>query len=412
MSKKDNAKDKSYLETVSDKIGEIAVHYGFTVVKPPHITSEDISKSKQFRDFDHYGDAEEKVALTRWYMDDRLDLESQPLSIHFKKPMQGSQMRKKAGVEMYGFEVMGSNRATSEALLIKCALAILGELGYSDLYVDINSIGDRESIAKFERELNTHLRKNSAMLNAKTKQEFKKNHYSVLKNITADLKDFMKGAPQPVGSLSENGRLHFKEVLEAIEAFDVMYKIKPNIFSNKLYGTNTVFEIRKGSENGANVDTHGNTTDELLAYGYRYNHLAKKLGGKREIPSMGLTIMVKKSPHTTKKVLIKNIKKPKFYLVQLGPSAKLKALNIVENLRKSKIPVYHSITKDKITGQLNGAEYMKASHVLIMGQKEAIENSIVVRNVLNREQDTVSIEKLPEYLRNLDKPKETQKRKK
>ena len=74
-------------------------------------------------------------------------------------------------------------------------------------------------------------------------------------------------------------------------------------------------------------------------------------------------------------------------------------------LRKQKIPVYHSITKDKISGQLNGAEYMKASHVLIMGQKEAIENSMVVRNIVNREQETISIENLAEYLKNIDTKK-------
>ncbi len=97
-----------------------------------------------------------------------------------------------------------------------------------------------------------------------------------------------------------------------------------------------------------------------------------------------MTILVKKNPKTTKKVLIKNIKKPHLYLVQLGATAKLKALNIVEMLRKQKILVYHSITKDKITGQLNGAEYMKATHVLIMGQKEAIENTMVVQEEILR----------------------------
>jgi histidyl-tRNA synthetase len=407
MSKKDTAKEKSYLESISDKVGEIAVHYGFTVVKPPHITSADISKAKHFKEFDHYNDTDEKIALTRWYMDGRLDLESQPLSIHYKKPLAGGSNRKKPGTELYGFEIMGSNRTTSEALLVKCALAVLGDLGYEDLYVDINSIGDRESMAKFERDLQTHFRKNSHLLSSKSKQDFKKNHYTLLKTLTTELKEFMKGAPQPVGTLSETGRLHFKEVLEAIEAFNVMYKIKPNLFSNKNYASYTIFEIRKMNDKDK-MDEDG----ELLAFGYRYNHLAKKLGGKREIPSMGLTIIVKKNPLATKKVLIKNIKKPRFYLVQLGPSAKLKALNIVEALRKHKIPVYHSITKDKITGQLNGAEYMKASHVLIMGQKEAIENNVVVRNVANREQDTVSLEKLPEYLKNLEiaKPKKKSSR--
>ncbi len=396
MKNKESAKEKSHLETVTDKVGEIAVHYGFTVIKPPHVISDDISKSKPFKDFDHYEDSMEKIALTRWYMDNRLDLESQPLAIHYKKPLSGHGLKKKPNQEIYGLEIMGSNRSTSESLILKCTLSILDELGYKDLFVDINSIGDKESISRFEREINTHYRKNSHTLNAKQKQEFKKNHYNLLKNRTEETKEFLNNAPQPVGSLSDISRAHFKEVLESMEAFEVAYKINPSILSNKLYASYTIFEIRQISEK---KDEDG----EILAYGYRYNHLAKKLGGKREIPSIGVTIVVKKSPETSKKIAIKSIKKPKYYLVQLGSTAKLKALNVVEMLRKNKIPVQHSITKDKITGQLNGAEYMKASHVLIMGQKEAIENSMVVRNVLTREQETVSLANLAEFLRNLDK---------
>ncbi len=392
MNKKEN--EKSHAETMTDKIGEIAVHYGFNIVKPPHITSDDISKSKQFKEYDHYEDSIEKIALTRWYNDNRLDLESQPLAIHYKKPLPGHPTKKKGSKEMYGLEIMGSIRSTSEALIIKCTLAILEELGYKDIVLDINSIGDKESVSRFERDLNTHYRKYGHTLPAKIKQDFKKNPYLVLKTI--DIKEFLDNAPQPVGSLSDIGRAHFKEVLESIEAFDVPYKIKPTALSNKLYASYTVFEIRHVSDK---KDEDG----ELLAYGYRYNHLAKKIGQKKEVPSVGVTIMVKKHPELSKKIPVKNIKKPRFYLVQLGTTAKLKALNVVEMLRKHKIPVQHSITKDKITGQLNGAEYMKATHVLIMGQKEAIENSMVVRNILTREQETVPINNLADFLKKIDK---------
>lgn len=396
MSKKETKKqEKPHLESICDKVGEIAVHYGFTVIKPPEVTHEDISKSKQFKDFDYYGDVEEKVALTRWYMDNRMDLESQPIAVHYKKPLKGHGLKKKPNMEMYGLEIMGSNRSTSEALLLKCVIAALEDIGHTNLFVDINSIGDRESISRFEREMGSYYRKNVTSLSAKIKQEFKKNFYSIFSSPSAETKDFISSAPQTIGSLSDISRTHFKEVLESIEAFDVGYKIKPNLFSNKLYAAYTVFEIRQISDK---KDEDG----ELLAYGYRYNHLAKKLGGKREIPSIGATLLVKKSLAPSKKIIIKNIKKPRFYLIQLGSTAKLKALNVVELLRKNKISVYHSITKDKITGQLNGAEYVKASHVLIMGQKEAIENSMVVRDVLTREQETVSIAELPQFLRNID----------
>ena len=395
--------EKNYLESVCDKVGEVAMHYGFTIIKPPHVNALDLVVAKQFKDHDYYNDTAEKIALTRWYIEGKMEATNQPVAIHYKKPLPGSPKvasktgrggGKKPSEEMYGFEVMGSSRSTSEALILKCVLAILEDLGYDNLYIDINSIGDRESMVKFERELMAYYRRNSGVVPAKARQEFKKNHYSVL----LESQSYWQDAPEPISSLSDIGRLHFKEVLESLEAFKATYKIRPSLFSNKYFASYTVFEIRQSLGTDAK-----DKVGELLAYGYRYNHLAKKIGSKREIPSVGATIIVKKNHLTTKKISIKKMQKPRFYLVQLGEMAKLKALNIVEILRKEKISVYHSITKDKITGQLSGAEYMKASHVLIMGQKEALENTIVVRNVSNREQETVSVAELCQFLKKLGK---------
>jgi len=151
MAKKEQKKEKSYLENITNKIGEIATHYGFTVIKPPQITPSDLSRAKHFKEFDHYGDAHEKVNLTQWYINERLDQETQPIAIHYKKPVLPG-VKKNLGLEMYCFEIMGSSRPTSEALILKCALSILEELGYKDLFVDINSIGDKESMQNLKRD--------------------------------------------------------------------------------------------------------------------------------------------------------------------------------------------------------------------------------------------------------------------
>ncbi len=287
-------KEKLELATTTDLVGEIAIHYGFDVIKPPQITADDISKSKQFKDFDHYGDADEKVALMRWYIDERFDLEAQPISVHFKKLPQVNNSKKKTAVEVYGFEIMGSNKSTSESLILKCVISILEELDYKNICIDINSIGDRESVNKFEKELNAHFRKNSHLLSTKTKQEYKKNIYSIIKNTQADASEFLKTAPQTIGTLSDIGRIHFKEVLESLEAFGVTYKINSSVISNKLYSTYTTFEIREVSTEGVAGD--------VLAYGYRYNGLGRKLGAKREVPSVGATILVKKNKDLAKKL--------------------------------------------------------------------------------------------------------------
>ena len=389
MSKKNIPKENSYLATECDKVGEIAIHYGFTVIQPPHINLADITESKQFKNFDTNENAYEKISLTRWYMETLQNI-NQPIMIHFQKPLPGNPIKKKPLQEMYGLEIMQSNKPESEALILKSTLAILSDIGYKNVCVDVNSIGDKESVSKFEKEIAVYFRKHGNDLSKKCKEEFKKNWYEFLTQVTPETETFCQNCPQILGTLSELSRSHFKEVLEYMEIFGITYKMKPNLFSNKLYGAHTVFEIR-------NMDTE----NTLLACGYRYNYLAKKIGSKKEIPCIGMTIYAKKTDIPAKTFIIKNIKKPRFYLVQLGETAKLKALNVVEMLRLERIPVYHSLTKDKITAQLSGAEYVHATHVLIIGQKEAIENSIVVRHVVTREQETVFLTDLPGFLRAL-----------
>lgn len=393
MAKKDKKEVESIFATECDKVGEIAVHYGFSVVIPPKITDSDIAKAKQFKDFDYFEDAEEKIALTRWYAEKNLIGVSQPMMIHYKKPLHGSQHRRKSNEEIYGFEIMGSSKSTSEALLVKTAIAILTDLGYKDLYLGINSIGDRESISKYDREFSSYFKKNISELSAKVRQDLKKNPQEILKYTSPDTESFRDNMPQTIGSLSDASRTYFKEVLEYMESFKINYSIVPGLVANKLFASHTVFEIYESTKKG-DIGT-------LLAYGYRYNYLAKKIGNKKDVQTACLTIIVKK-PKANKKVIIKNIKKPSLYLVQLGNTAKLKALNVVEILRKQKIYVYHSITKDKITGQLSGAEYMGATHLLIIGQKEAIEDTVVVRNIESREQETVPVKDLVPFLKKLN----------
>jgi hypothetical protein len=43
MKKESSKQEKSYMATECDKVGEIAVQYGFTVIKPPHIRPDHIS---------------------------------------------------------------------------------------------------------------------------------------------------------------------------------------------------------------------------------------------------------------------------------------------------------------------------------------------------------------------------------
>lgn len=388
-----------FIQKDVDPTGAIAHHYGFTSIVTPTISPADRAKAKALKEVDVYPLlSEERIALLNFFSDSSFGSTPQPALLYFKKPFSGSGQKKKPNVETCGLEIINSPKAVAEALILKTAWAILSDEGHEEMYIDINSTGDKESFAKFERELTAYYKKNMHLLSATDRNRFKNNIFSIVQATDMHLESFVANAPKSMNALSEVSRDHFKEVLEFLESFDIPYRIAHNLIPAKGSSSHTQFEIRK------TIQTKKGEESELLAYGGRYNYLGKKVGYKKEFPSCGATIMYHKKT-SEKKADHTKFAAPQFYVVQLGNHAKLRMLNVIELLRKEKIPVYHSLTKEKITGQLSSAEYLGVSHILIMGQKEALESTIVVRSVDTREQETVHTKELAKHLKTLGKKK-------
>ena len=73
----------------------------------------------------------------------------------------------------------------------------------------------------------------------------------------------------------------------------------------------------------------------------------------------------------------------------------------MEVLRKAHISIAHALSKDSLGTQLATAEKLNIPYALIFGQKEALEGSVIVRDMNTRSQETVKLDKLSEYLKNL-----------
>ena len=183
-------------------------------------------------------------------------------------------------------------------------------------------------------------------------------------------------------------------MLEYLEELGIPYRINKNLVRGLSYYTHTVFEIMEESEDGSSM---------ALAGGGRYDYLAKQLGGKKDVPAVGGSIGVDRIIMAPwyKKLAPRIMKKPKIYFIQIGSDAKLKSLNILETLRKAHVPVLQSLSKDSLSQQLAIAEKLEIPFVIIFGQKESIEKSVIVRDMKTRSQQTVKIDRLADYIKHL-----------
>ncbi len=391
-----------------DKIGEIPLYYGFTPYQSPEIKKIDLDNSKNLLDGDFIDNpenektylslhVEEKIALLRKYSEENMQSFSQPVMMYFKEPFKGSLKNSSNTCARYcDLEILGNSKSIAEATLIQSARAILLEEGYENTFIEINSIGDKDSINRFTRDLTNYYRKNINEIHAECRQLLKKDPFELLSCQNEKCIKINSEAPKSMDFLSEPSRKHFQEVLEYLEALEIPYKINNNLIGNRKYCTETIFLVSNSD------DDKKNKKQKILAIGTRYDGLSKKIGIKKEIQGVGISLLIKGNKPDLRKE-VKKVKKPFASFVQLGFESKLLSLSIIERLRQVKIPLFLSLSKDRLGAQVSMLERQKIPYSIIMGKKEAVEKTAIVRNTDTHAQEIVSLDELCKYIKKLEK---------
>ena len=398
-----------------EKAQEVAVYYGFKPIDTPIMEHEEIftggiGEGTDIVDKEMYtlktkgGDhlalrPEHTAPLMRAYIEHGMQNMPQPVmfyqygpSFRHDKPQRGRYRQ----FWQFDLDCLGNDKSIMDALVIKTGMTILEEAGATNLSIDINSIGDKECRNGYIRELTNYYKKHLSSLPAVDRERLKSNPLRILDSKEEKTIVINEQAPDSVSFLCPSCKKHFKEVLEYLEEMNIPYNINKNLVRGLSYYTRTVFEIieQQGAEDGAPL---------TLAGGGRYDYLARQMGGKKDVPAVGFSIGVDRIVESKwyKKLCPRILKKPKIYFIQLGSEAKLKSLNIIEILRKAHVPIAQSLSKDSLGSQLAIAEKLAIPYAIIFGVKEALDNSVIVRDMSNRSQDTVKLPKLLEYLKEL-----------
>jgi histidyl-tRNA synthetase len=397
-----------------EKAQEVSMYYGFKPIETPIVEHESVFTSSigigtdiidkemyvlKTKGGDHLALRPEHTSpLMRSYIQNGMQALPQPLMFYSYGPsFRHDNPQKGRYRQFYQFDmdILGGEKSILDALAIRTAWTILTEAGAKNLVIDINSIGDKECRASYIKELISFYKKNINNLPSIDKERLKTNPLRILDSKEPKTIEINQGAPDSISHLCPSCKKHFKEVLEYLEQMEIPYNINKCLVRGLSYYTRTVVEIiQEDEETGSKI---------TIAGGGRYDYLGKQLGSKKDIPAVGISIGVDRVIESSwyVKLCPRIIKKPKIYFIQIGTEAKLKSLNVIEILRKGKIPISQSISKDNLSAQLAIAEKLEMKYAIIFGQKEALEDSVIFRDMSNRSQDTIKIENLLDYIKNL-----------
>tara|TARA_B100000575_G_scaffold210012_1_gene171128 strand:- start:208 stop:1122 length:915 start_codon:yes stop_codon:yes gene_type:complete len=281
-----------------------------------------------------------------------------------------------------GIELIGSDNIYYEYEIISLAIDILENLEIKNFDLEINSIGNEQSLKKLSKEVIKFTEQNKSKINSDDLQIVKKNPLRFLDK--AINKYNFKDVPRAEEFLDNNSKSRFKDLTDILDENKILYKINNQLVRGIDYYNDLVFEI-KSSELGSQ--------DTILAGG-RYDNLVKKFNGS-QTSCVGFAAGVERLLLLLSNQFIQKIEiSTEFYVIYQNQSFHNYANEVTKMLRKLGKNVEMDQEYRSFTKQLKHANKIKSKKVVIIGEKEYKNKQILLKDMITGQEELFDIGKL------------------
>lgn len=405
--------NQKYYQRIYDVVSNIADFYGFGKIDTPIVEetelfskaiglSTDIVKKQMYTLKTKSGDflalrPEGTAPVVRAYIQNGMQNRPQPLKLWYFGPFfryERPQAGRYRQFWQFGFEVFGEKNPVIDTQIIQIFYNILQELKLKNLVVEVNSIGDSQCRPYYKKLLTSYFKTRESSLCPNCKRRLRENVLRILDCKGEKCQPVKAEAPQVLDHLCDECHAHFKEVLEFLDEVEIPYNLNPYLVRGLDYYTKTVFEIFPEG------DKEEKDSKNALAGGGRYDKLVKLFGGK-ETPACGGAAGIERIIGLMKSQEIKfpSEVKTQLFLAQLGSLAKRKSLKLMGDFRKAKIKIAESFGRDSLRAQFSRADHIGVEYTLIIGQKEALEGVVIIKDMKTGKQEIVKLDNVAEKMK-------------
>ena len=290
----------------------------------------------------------------------------------------------------FGVECFGSSDPIMDAEVISLAVTIIKAFNLKGIKVRLNSLGDDTTRENYRVALVDYFSKYKDQICEDCKVRLEKNPLRILDCKVDRDTEIFKNAPKITDYLSEDAKNRFNKVLEYLDSMNINYEVDPMIVRGLDYYTHTIFEIE------AQIEGFG--SQNVMCGGGRYDHLVENLGGP-STPGIGFAFGLERllSAIEAEHDLNSEIQ-THLFVIALGDKARVKAVNIVNNMRLGGLITEMDYLNGKLKNQFKLCEKYNSKFIAILGEDELEKNQINVKTPNSTEQVTISIDELYSYV--------------
>ncbi len=390
-----------YWNTIMQEVRTVAQLYGFQSVETSILEDE-----KTYQDYyKNQPDLLEKIlyaqpggkpmgvrsallpSILRHYVQSKI-METQPLSkwLYIGNTVQVDNRQAIHFDYQFGLEVFGTFNHLTEAQVVSAVWELTQRLGLApeDVQVDINTSGDSAVQAAYQNVLKDYLKGKEFELCDECNVHMRGRVLNVLRCNKIDCQLLTAEAPAIVDFLDSTARKQFTDILEALDELALPYQL------NQLYigtegstGTNLVIKYKKGNQT------------VVIGEAAHHDVLLKNIAGK-QISAFGF---IGSLPALARAMELSEVEQKienhsEVFLVPLGELASKRSLRLFRDLIAENIRVHDHFGTIGVKNQLKLAEECKAPLALIMGQKEAMDEMVILRDVKSGMQEVFSYDKI------------------
>lgn len=286
-----------------------------------------------------------------------------------------------------GIEAIGLDDPAIDAEVIAVADAGFKAIGLKRYRLEITSLGDAQSRAAHKVDLMKFI--STLDLDEATSQRASINPLRLFDDKRDEMKLLMSKAPILMDYLSVTSRTHFESVKTYLEALGISYIVNPRMVRGLDYYTGTTFEFVHellGSQSG-------------IGGGGRYDGLMHELGGQ-ELSGIGFGLGVDRAllAAEAEGVITQDRFVSDLFIVPLGDSAMIRALEIATDLRKVGKSVEVAFGDRGLKGAMKAADKSGARYVVVLGDEEMTSSVLQLKNMSSGIAISVTIASLADAL--------------
>ena len=329
------------------------------------------------------------ASVLRAYIEHRLDQQPGVQKLYYVGPMFRRERPQKGRYRQFyqiGAEAIGSDSPVTDAEIIQVVIEILRYLGIRDFELLINSVGSKQSRARFNEVLRATLKEVAPRMCEDCQRRAETNPLRVLDCKVPQDQPIIEQLPSILDYLDEEDREHFRCVREFLDDLHIAYTVRPRLVRGLDYYARTTFEITHGALGAQNA----------ILGGGRYDGLAEILGSKVPAPGIGFSIGEDRLVMIVEEAKTVQLPELDLYVAPLGDLAVRHCAVLATELRRLDISVEVG-TERKLKRMLELASKLSARYTLIVGDNEIVTQAYALKDMASGEQKTLTRQELLEH---------------